>query len=332
MNKFLNFAVITAFVLVLGSCSKNDGEKVVDFSVDPVTLNMTVGDEATLTVVPATQTYTFESTATNVATVSTDGVVTAVGEGSATINVVCGSITKTVSVTVNLPAPIVTLDFSTFTDYKTYLDYEDDPPLVSINCVHGKVNFLKDVEIDIAGQVDASKVYNRDFMNYDETTGKLTFTEESGEYDVFYSEKYQYIWVNKQDAKAPDVYWISGIGIFGAPQWNDDMSSVLGWMRDDPRQTTCMKSIGDGKYQAHVYLNWNSAYWCSKFSVYANRFAVDDNLWDLSGAVEMSAITGDTGDYAIDADDGISIVSWSADGYYLMVFDSNTKTLDFKQL
>jgi len=294
---------------------------------------MIVGDSASLTVLPAIQTYTFESTASNVATVSVNGLVTAVSAGSAIIKVACGTTTQEVTVTVNLPAPVV-LDFSKFVDYKTYLEYSDNPPLVSTNCVYAKVNFYKDVEVQIPAlsQADIAKVYNRDFMSYDVTSGKLTFTEASGEYDVFYSEKYGYIWVNHQDAKAPDVYWISGIGIFGAPQWNDDMGSVLGWMRDDPRQTTCMKSIGDGKYQAHVYLYWFSAYWCSKFSVYANRFAVDDNLWDLSGAVTMSNITGDIGDYYIDDGDGISIVSWSVDGYYLMTFDSNTKTLDFKQL
>ena len=105
------------------------------------------------------------------------------------------------------------------------------------------------------------------------------------------------------DAVAPDYWWIGGSGLWTAPQFHDDFYEMSGWMSDDIRQVTCMKPLGDGKFQAHVYLTWEGWYWGFYISIYSNRgdWMVDDPL------TELVTITGDTEEIGVqikDNDDG----------------------------
>lgn len=106
MNRFLiHAAYIAAFVLIFAGCKDDDpvvppDEPAKEFSVSPTSINLMVGGETQIVVTPNTETYSFESTATSVATVSTTGLVKAESEGNATIKVSLGKTTKEVSVTV----------------------------------------------------------------------------------------------------------------------------------------------------------------------------------------------------------------------------------------
>ena len=100
MNKFfLKAACIAACVLILTHCKDDKPE--LEFSVSPTSISIIVGGEQQIAVTPASETYTFVSTATAVATVTPTGLVKGVAQGSATINVTHGKTTKPVSVTVD---------------------------------------------------------------------------------------------------------------------------------------------------------------------------------------------------------------------------------------
>jgi hypothetical protein len=424
MNKFLNLAVyIAAFVLVLASCK--DEEKPKDFSLDKTSLTMVVGDEEQITASPVIETYTWESMAPTVATVSTSGLVKAVGAGSATIKVTCGKTVKEVPVTVAALVPIteiqvsktsldlhlgdakvlitttllpasnnakdktlewkssaetvvkvsasgeieiigvgeatvtvslksnsavkkeiavkvsyapVVVDFSTFEDYEDWESYWDWGP-VPINCVYAQVSFYEGGEIEIPELSDAviAKVYNRDFMNYDAAAKKLTFTGKSGEWDVFYSEKYEYIWVVKLDAGAPDFWWLAGAGVWTAPTFNfEDMATCSGHM-SEIRQAACMKPIADGKYQTHVYLSLGGIWGVLNFSIFAERRGESDWAPMPEGQIGDVALTGETTGFKKELnDDGEVSIKYVDDvfvpGYYRLIYNINDNTLNFKRI
>jgi len=425
MNRFLNLAVfIIASVLILASCKK-DEEKPKVFSVTPSSLlNMVVGDKEQLRAEPVIETYTWESTAPGVATVSA-GLVEAVSAGDAIIKVTCGKTVKEVPVKVaslipitginlsktslelylgdanvtitttllptnnnvkdatlewvssdetvvtvtnggeiriigigtakvtvslksdpNIKAEIdvtvnyaaVILDLDAFEEYSAVINWWDElwaggEGPVPINCDHAKVNLYEggEIEIPALSQADIAKVYNRDFMDYDAATGKLIFTGKSGEWDVFYSEKYQYIWINKMDAESPDYWWMMGMGIFSAPTWSEDMVNIEGWGDSDIRQKAFMKPIGDGKFQAHVYLSNEVMYTYFRFSIFSN-VANEGKISDISLNGDIIGIKADKNEEnntceIRSTDDGDFVP-----GYFCVVYDTTDDTMDFKRL
>lgn len=124
------------------------------------------------------------------------------------------------------------------------------------NFFYSKAVFEKDGIINIEGltKEQIAKAYNRDFFNFDKETGKLKFTGESGTWEVYYSLKYNYFWVNRMEDVAPKAFWIIGSGFTSAPEWNSDFND-LGWDLDDILQIAYMKNLGNNKYQATIYIN-----------------------------------------------------------------------------
>ena len=101
----------------------------VTVSPTSVTLNPTDTQQLTTTVLPAnnTDSLSYSSSATNVATVSNDGLITAKAVGTATITATSGGFSATCVVTVELPAdPYITPDedaISGFTGQNTSIDF-----------------------------------------------------------------------------------------------------------------------------------------------------------------------------------------------------------------
>ena len=103
-------------VAIFGSCSKDDDVSVTGISLSPKTLTLLKGESQKLNVTITPQnatdtTVTWKTSDPSIATVSTSGVVTAVGAGSATITVTStdGQFSASCNVTVNVNVASITL-------------------------------------------------------------------------------------------------------------------------------------------------------------------------------------------------------------------------------
>lgn len=63
---------------------------------------------------------------------------------------------------------------------------------------YASIYFKKNDEVVISGITNIDEAYNRDFLEYNSATGKYKFTGESGNWDVYYSSEYNYIWITRK--------------------------------------------------------------------------------------------------------------------------------------
>jgi hypothetical protein len=200
--------------------------------------------------------FQWESSNNSVVTV-VDGHLEAIGGGTATVTVSLNSnpsVSNTISVTVtDAPDGTTALDFSTFPGISFYADDE------SFNdFVYKKVAFEKGGVVEIAGMTAAEiqRIYNYDFFFYNPAKNKLVFIGEDGEWDVYYSKKYNYIWVSRDTDLRPDANWIMGANMASAREWHSDFAlHNYSGQRLNPKNRCYMKKIGDNVYQAHVLLS-----------------------------------------------------------------------------
>ena len=118
----------------------------------------------------------------------------------------------------------------------------------------GAIDFKEGEDVEILGIEDLKGAYNRDFFSYDTSTEKIKFLQASGKWSVFYSVKYNYMWVARMDDVAPTTYWLIGHGFTCAPIWHDDYNA-RGWELDNITGMAYMVKVADNKYQTTVYLN-----------------------------------------------------------------------------
>lgn len=153
--------------------------------------------------------------------------------------------------------------------------------------LYSSIDFVKDAEFELTGISDLQRAYNRDFMEYDATTGKVKFLGETGTWDIFYSLEYNYLWVNKMSAVAPTTYWVIGHGFSSIPRWYSSLNPI-GWDLDDVKQLAYMKSLGSNKYQATVYLSDQHDWGGFDIQIFSNR------TWDAKvGVFDENSFTGD---------------------------------------
>ncbi len=69
----------------------------------------------------------------------------------------------------------------------------------------------------MSGFEDVEHAYNRDFFSYNPDNGKFTFLRKSGTWEIYYSSKYNYIWVARMGDTAPTCFWLVGHGFTCAP-------------------------------------------------------------------------------------------------------------------
>ena len=139
------------------------------------------------------------------------------------------------------------------------------------NLVYKRVYFEKGKPIDVPAlsTADISAVYNRDFMEWDPATQTLTFTGETGQWDVYYSNKYRYFWIrqDERNGSTTGVYWLRGQGFTQAPVWNSDLGGSSGgycWGLAKVRFAAYMKPLGNNRFQASIYITsaaQSSAFW-----------------------------------------------------------------------
>ena len=262
----------------------------------PATLSMIAGGTQTLNPVFLPANYSVKAASAalqwstsnaNIVDVTQDGELEAVGNGEATITVSLISnpaVKADITVTVTGAAELGEIKFADFEPYVGHHPYQGlyQP---THNLQYAKLNLQAGREYLITGFTGASydleRAYNRDFMDWDEVKGTVTFTGQTGEWDVYYSETINYFWVQKDDAVYPETMWMRGRDFTHAAFWHSSNSSwsVGIGIGFDPRiiHQGYMKPLGNDVFQAHVYMA----------GALANFFLLDNvNAW-----------TGETSDY-----------------------------------
>jgi len=242
----------------------------------------------------------------SVVTVSATGEVKAIATGSATITISLNanpSVKKIIPVTVKIPF----INISAFTD-------------AGSNLVYSRVNLAKGKQINVTGITSAeiAVAYNRDFMSYDGTT--LTFTGESGAWDIYYSSVYHYFWVIKNNATEPECLWSRGSGFTNNPVWYSDFAGSWGTGFDISRirSSVYLKPMGNGKYQGSVFLKqslgmviignltaWNQRYGYTMVDPVPPGIIINANKSDIQATAAL------------------------VEGYYLFIVDISNMTYQF---
>lgn len=179
------------------------------------------------------------------------------------------------------------------------------------------VYFEEGQEVEVTGIEDLEGAYNRDFFEYNKDTGKLTFLRESGSWEVYYSTKFNYMWMARMDDIAPEAFWLIGHGFISAPVWNDEYN-YDGWSLDDIARMGYVLKIGENKYQSTVYLSDTHEWGSFEVEMYTQR------KWDLE-TLELSdeAITGDREGFALSQSNGFTIADGFVPGYFRLTFDTS---------
>ena len=289
---------------------------ITEIQVSESSLKLLPGETATVTTTMLPTNYSVKDpslvwTSSNESIVKvTDGRIEGISVGEATITVSLNS-NPSVKTEIQVEVAINIINISKFTDAGS----------AGPNCVRQKISFVKDDKITVVGlnQSQIAAAYNRDFFNYNSDNGTLTFDGESGEYDVFYSSTYNYIWVCRVADVAPACYWIIGSGACVPPVWHSDFGSG-GWSFDVITRLPYMRMLDNGKYQATIYLRTGF-----DIQVYAQR------NWNV--VVQPSSLTGDRTGIAVHSN-GSDIVTEDGfvEGYYRLTLDMSDKVLNFEKL
>ena len=196
--------------------------------------------------------------------------------------------------------------------------------------LYAKISFTKDSQVTISGIDDVENAYNRDFFAPDGNGYK--FLRDSDEYDVWYSPKYNYIWIAKMTAVGPECLWILGHGFTCAPVWHEDFGSTnySYWGADYIYQLGYCVKIADKVYQCSMYLNNEHEWGSFEFEVYS------DLAWSKEFGFGTKSITGFTKGIipsaAKDGMPGLTSTSGFQPGYYVMTFYVETGEVNLNRI
>lgn len=189
--------------------------------------------------------------------------------------------------------------------------------------LYANIGFTQGETLAITGINDLENAYNRDFFIPD-GNGGFTFACESGNYDVYYSPRYNYIWVARMDAVAPDCLWIIGHGFTCAPVWHPDFSSdaVSGWATDYIYQLGYCVKVGEDLYQCSMYLSDQHTWGSFEFEIYSD---LESNKTHGFGGTSLTGFTkGITLSGAGDGMPGLTSTVGFQPGYYVITFNNAT--------
>lgn len=193
--------------------------------------------------------------------------------------------------------------------------------------LYASIEFTQNAEVQITGIEDLNGAYNRDFFSKEDD--KVTFLRDSGTYDVYYSPKYNYIWVAKMDAVAPECFWIIGHGFTCAPAWHTDYASG-GWTKDNILTMGYAPKIGDNKYQCSMYLSTAHEWGSFEFEVYSDLN--DGKELGFAGKSLSGFTTGVVLSGAADGKPGLTSSSGFQAGYYVITFDNATGDINLDRI
>lgn len=184
--------------------------------------------------------------------------------------------------------------------------------------LYASVDFTRDTEFTITGLDNLEEAYNRDFFA-PSTGNRFTFVRESGTYDVYYSPKYNYIWVARMNAVAPECLWVMGHGFTCAPVWHNSLAKA-GWSDSEITELGYAVKVAEDKYQCSMYLNNNHDWASFEFEVYSDR------QWDKGRGFGGQSLSGFTKGVALsgarDGKPGLTSDTGFQPGYYVITFDN----------
>lgn len=185
-------------------------------------------------------------------------------------------------------------------------------------CYKGVVNFKKDAPVEISGFENLASAYNRDFFSFNEETGSLTFLRDSGEWEVYYYPKYNYMWIARVADVAPEAFWLVGHGFSSAPVWHEDFS-YGGWDTEEVCRMAYAVKVAPGKYQTTIYLSTEHEWESFELEIYSDRQWTKDNGILLS----EGAIKGDATGIIPSQSNGLAVGEGFVPGYYRLTFDTS---------
>ncbi len=183
------------------------------------------------------------------------------------------------------------------------------------------IAFDKGETVEMTGFDDLEGAYNRDFFEYDAQTGTCTFIQESGEWEVYYSPTYNYIWVARMDDVAPDAFWLVGHGFIEAPVWpaDDPYFTDDGWDTESILHLGYIVKIGENKYQTTIYMTNQHAWDTFEIEIYSDReWGKDDGM-----LLQEGSITGDSEGIIVSVSDGFTSDDDFVPGYFRLTFDTS---------
>lgn len=203
--------------------------------------------------------------------------------------------------------------------YQKNLKIKDTELIASEGYFRAQISFTQGEEFEMSGFEDIEHAYNRDFFSYNQETGKFTFLRKSGTWEIYYSSRYNYIWVARMSDSAPACYWLVGHGFTCAPVWNTDYDSSNGWNLEDIAQMGYIVPIGEQKYQTTVYLSNTHKWEAFEVEIYS------DLDWGKAQGMllEEGTLSGDTDGIEISASNGITSGDGFIPGYYRLTFDTS---------
>ncbi|RNC63976.1 DUF5016 domain-containing protein [Proteiniphilum sp. X52] len=180
------------------------------------------------------------------------------------------------------------------------------------------IDFTRNADIEVTGIQDLGGAYNRDFFSYDQTTGKLAFIRETGTWTVYYSMKYNYMWVADMRDVAPDAFWLVGHGFTCAPRWHDDYSSG-GWNLEDITRLAYAVKTREHTYQATIYLNDTHEWASFEVEIYS------DLGWGKEKGMLLSeeSFSGDATGFKVSLSNGFTNDTGFVPGYFRLTFDTS---------
>ena len=201
--------------------------------------------------------------------------------------------------------------------YQKNLKIKETELIASEGFFRAQISFTQGEEFEMSGFEDVEHAYNRDFFSYNPDNGKFTFLRKSGTWEIYYSSKYNYIWVARMGDTAPTCFWLIGHGFTCAPVWNEAYNSG-GWNLEDISQLGYIVPIGEQKYQTTVYLS-NTHEWES-FEIEIYSGLEWDNK-DQGMLLQEGSLSGDTDGIELSASNGITSGDGFVPGYYRLTFD-----------
>lgn len=180
------------------------------------------------------------------------------------------------------------------------------------------INFEQGEEVETTGFENIERAYNRDFFEYDPDNNTLTFLRETGNWEVYYSGKYNYMWIVRTVDVAPDAFWLVGHGFTAASVWNDDYNSG-GWETEDISRMAYAVKVAPDKYQTTIYLNDTHEWGSFEIEIYSDREWNKDNGMEL----QEGSLQGESTGFAISESNGITNTDGFMAGYYRLTFDTS---------
>lgn len=212
-------------------------------------------------------------------------------------------------------------DFTLGVEGKSQIFIMNDVTLLpSAGFYFAYVEFEQGAIVETSNFDDLEGAYNRDFFDYNTETGELTFLRESGEWEVYYSMEYNYMWVVRSGDVGPRAYWLTGHGFLSTPRWYSDFSAG-GWTVTGIPGNAYVVRVSDNIYQTTVYLTTEHEWGSFEFQIHSG---LD---WEIGMYVDYGAITGDNAETFHDPGDnngGLDAGEGFVPGYYRLTFDTSS--------